>query len=103
MITQNKQKIRELTKEVKHLSVVECHIEARMKIAAAFNLFDKLELLHGVKLILRTEKTPPRNIEKYFESLTGRMMVEVKESYGDDIFNKLVKALQGNRNGNERI
>lgn len=89
----NKGKLRELLKEVSHLIDMNCHNEARLKLAVSFNLFDVARILMALDTIHKIEQDLPRGLILYREHVTGRILKHVGEKHGPATKEKLLKAL----------
>jgi hypothetical protein len=89
----NRGKLRELLKEVTHLTEINCHTEARLKIAVTFDLFDVARLLLALESIQSIEKNLPRSLLMYRDHLTNRVLRHVKERHGDLIMNKILESI----------
>src|SRR5688572_6746127 len=89
----NKGKLRTLLEEVGHLVDMNCHTEARLKIAVAFDLYDVARLLMALDTIHTIEKDLPRALITYREHLTLRVLRVVEKNHGTEVKDKLFSAL----------
>jgi hypothetical protein len=93
----HKGRLRELLKEVSHLVNVNCHNEARLKVAVAFNLFNEARSLVMLDTIQRIEKQLPRPLERYQAAITERLIRHIRETHGGPISERIMQALKATK------
>jgi hypothetical protein len=89
----HKGNFRALLNEVRHLSKNNCHSEARLKIAIAFNQWNIAKAIILMDEVHRIEGGPSRGMTLYRATLTERLLHHVGNFYGQDVKIKILAAL----------
>lgn len=88
-----KNTLRTLLRDIRHLQDMGCHNEARLKLAVAFNRYDEARIITCLDIIQGCEKHLPRSLEVYRVAITERLLRHVKEHEGQDVASKVLNAL----------
>jgi hypothetical protein len=97
MQVENRNKIRCLIREIRVLVAKDCHIEARLKLAIAFDQWTTAKALMHLGELQRLDKGTSRGIQSHQMHLTNRLLEYVGKNHGHEIQLKLTNALINNQ------
>lgn len=89
----HKGKLRELLKDIRHLTDIGCHTEARIVLAVCFGRFKEAKILMSIDHVHDLEKELPRQLSVYRDLLTERLLRHVQDLEGHEVSEKCLRAL----------
>lgn len=89
----NRGKLRELVREIQHLTDIQCHTEARLKLACAFDCFQEGRVIMALDQIHKVEGRLTRSLLLYREEITCRVLRCVEAKHGHEVRERLENAL----------
>ncbi len=95
----NRGKLHELVHEVSRLIDMGCHMEARIKVAVAFDFWCTARVLMHLDAIHSLKRELPSDLERRAEAETQEVLRHVGNLHGPEVKAKLSKALS--RKGKE--
>lgn len=89
----NKGKLREVLRDIQTLTAQHCHLEARIKLAVAINRYQEAKILMCLDHICSLERNTPRDVMRFRDVITQRLLRYAGETEGPQTVDKLLKAL----------